>query len=142
MYVENLYFHNDDNSLEMRTHKPNVTNDSSTITEAKNNTAYCTLQPNSNETIWYHWRKNGENVGEETESGVLFIPSIKRTDAGNYTCRGRNVACYSASDLVRVIVHCKSVILMKYKQIIISSDKYDALYNIDIADIFYRSPIW
>ena len=81
-----------------------------------------------------------EKLWEKRQSGVLFIPSIKRTDAGNYTCRGRNVAGYSASDLVRVIVHCKSVILMKYKQIIISSDRYDALYNIDIADFFIDPP--
>ena len=43
--------------------------------------------------------KDGENVGEETESGILFLPSIKRTDAGDYTCRGRNVAGCSDSIL-------------------------------------------
>ena len=67
------------------------------------------MTPNLNETIWYQWRKDGGNIEEETESGVLFIPSIKRTDAGNYICRGRNVAGYSDSDPLTIIVHCKSV---------------------------------
>ena len=65
------------------------------------------MNPNTNETIWYQWKKDGGDVGEETESGVLFIPSINRTDAGNYTCRGRNVAGYSNSDHVQVVVLCK-----------------------------------
>ena len=65
------------------------------------------MNQNTNETIWYQWRKDGEDVGEETERGVFFIPSINRTDAGNYTCRGRNVAGYFDSDNVQVVVHCK-----------------------------------
>ena len=67
------------------------------------------MNPNMNETIWYQWKKDREDVGEETESGVLFIPSIKRTDAGNYICRGRNVAGYSDSDPVTIIIHCEFV---------------------------------
>ena len=65
------------------------------------------MEPYSNETIWYQWRKDGGEVGEETESGVMFIPSIKRTDAGNYTCRGSNIAGYSDSVFVTILVHCK-----------------------------------
>ena len=68
------------------------------------------MNPNSNETIWYQWTKGEENVGDVTESGVFFIPSIKRTDVGNYTCRGRNVAGYSDSNPVTVVVHCKSAL--------------------------------
>ena len=66
------------------------------------------MNPNINETIWYQWRKDEEDVGKETES-ILFISSTKRTDAGNYTCRGRNVAGYSDSDPVTITVHCESV---------------------------------
>ena len=67
------------------------------------------MNSNINETIWYHWKKDGGDVGKETESGDLFISSIKRTDAGSYTCRGRNVAGYSDSNPVAIIVHCESV---------------------------------
>ena len=67
------------------------------------------MEPYSDETIWHQWRKDGEDVGEQTESGVLFIPSIKRTDAGDYRCRGRNVAGYSDSDPITIIVNCKFV---------------------------------
>ena len=67
------------------------------------------MSSNTNETIWYQWRKNGGDTGEETESGILFIPFINRTDAGTYTCRGRNVAGYSDSDPNTIIVHCKYV---------------------------------
>ena len=67
------------------------------------------MEPNSNETIWYQWRKEGGDVGEETEGGVLFISSVKKTDAGNYTCRGRNVAGQSDSHPVPIIVHCESI---------------------------------
>ena len=67
------------------------------------------MTPKLNETIWYQWRKDGKDVGEEKESGVLLIASIKRTDAGNYSCRGRNVAGYSDSYPVTISVHCESV---------------------------------
>ena len=65
------------------------------------------MNSNTNETIWYQWKKDGEDVGEETESGILYVASINRTDAGNYTCRGRNVAGYSDSDHVQVVVLCE-----------------------------------
>ena len=90
---------------------PNISYEGSPIIETQNYTTSCSMTPNFNETIWYQWRKYGEDVGEETESGVLCIPSIKRTDAGNYTCRGRNVAGYSDSDPVTVVVHCKCCVL-------------------------------
>ena len=67
------------------------------------------MNPNKNETIWYQWRKDGEDVGEETESGILFIHSISRNNAGNYTCRARNVANYSESNPSTLLVHCKYV---------------------------------
>ena len=79
------------------------------VIETKNYTASCSMNQNTNETIWYQWRKNGEDIGKETKSGVLSLSPIKRTDAGNYTCRGRNVAGHSDSDLVTVVVHCMSV---------------------------------
>ena len=66
------------------------------------------MNPNANETILYQWRKNGGETGEETESGIFFIPFNNRNDAGTYTCRGRNVAGYSDSDPITIIVHCKS----------------------------------
>ena len=69
------------------------------------------MSPNTNETIWYQWRKDGGDIGDETANGVLLITSIKRTDAGNHTCRGRNVAGFSDSDPVKIVVHCKCSIL-------------------------------
>ena len=89
--------------------KPSVYYYKESVIETKNYTASCSLMPNTNETIWYQWRKDRGDTGEETESGVLFIQSIKRTDAGSYTCRGRNVAGYSDSDPVTITVHCKFV---------------------------------
>ena len=53
------------------------------------------MSSNTNETVWYQWRNDEGDVGEQTESGILFIPSIKQAYAGSYTCRGRNVACKS-----------------------------------------------
>ena len=80
-----------------------------TDVETKNYTASCSMNQNTNETIWYRWRKNGEDIGEETKSGILFIHSIQRTNAGTYICRGRNVAGHSDSDPISIIVHCMSV---------------------------------
>ena len=93
--------------LESPRSKPTTTTTKNTVIETQSYTASCSMNPNMNETIWYQWRKDGEDVGEEIESGVLFIPSIKRTDAGNYTCRGRNVAGYFDSDNVQVVILCK-----------------------------------
>ena len=93
--------------LESPRSKPTTTTTKNTVIETQSYTASCSMNPNTNETIWYEWKKDGGDVGEETESGVLFIPSIKRTDAGNYTCRGRSVAGYSDSDNVQVVILCK-----------------------------------
>ena len=94
--------------LEAPENMPNISY-KTVVMESQNYITNCSMKPNKNETIWYQWRKDGEDVGEEKESGVLFIPSIKRTDAGNYTCRGRNVAGYSDSDPITITVHCMSV---------------------------------
>ena len=80
-----------------------------TALETQNYTAECSQTLNNNATVWYQWRKDGILIVEETKSFVLFIPFIQRTDAGNYTCRGRNVAGYADSVPVEIIVHCKSV---------------------------------
>ena len=91
--------------------KPATTTTKNTVIETQDYTASCSMNPNMNETIWYQWRKDGGDIEDETESGVLSITSIKRNDAGKYTCRGRNVAGYSDSDPVKIVVYCKCSIL-------------------------------
>ena len=75
--------------------------------ESETYIANCPLSPVRNETIWYQWSRGGIPISNDNVSGVLTIPSVNRTDAGNYTCRARNVAGSVTSNHVKLIVHCK-----------------------------------
>ena len=74
------------------------------VIETKAFQATCTLIPVKNETINYRWIKDG--VQTLSQTGVLSLPSVSRTDAGSYRCRVSNIAGHVDSQPFTLIVHC------------------------------------
>ena len=68
-----------------------------------------------NETINYRWIKDG--VQTVSQKGVLSFLSVRRTDAGRYSCRASNIAGHVDSQPFTLQVPCMCLSIDTFQNI-------------------------